>query len=86
MSDELVIEGVVTSPRGLKGPTGATVISLAFELRVPLRPLFAALAMNGLLATDSQMEYVKAADMAVKHADFLLERLAEKPEAGEVAE
>ena len=80
MEDELVIE--IRSP--IHDHT--TTVQLS-ELRIPLRPLFAGLAMCGLLANPS-IDFAPSdlADVAVNRVDALLKRLDEKPQEGEVPE
>lgn len=79
MSDDLIITMRLPVPH----EPGAVQI---IKHHVPLRPLFAAAAMNGLLASGIQghLSYDALADIAARHADAQLKRLEEKPKAGEV--
>jgi len=91
MNDELIIKGVVAVSNGARRE---------IELHIPLRPLFAAVAMNGLLSNskvnvnkerglnfgpeDTDCDAIAEASCLL--ADALLKRLDEKPQASEVAE
>lgn len=65
-------------------------------VRIPLRPLLAGLAMDGLLSNPSLKLARDGEDVSVNRdaiaeiawlmADAMLKRLEKKPEAGEVAE
>jgi hypothetical protein len=70
MNDELIIALIVDGVHQQR------------EYGIPLRPLFAGLAMCGLLANPSiDFAPEDLADVACNRADALLKRLDEKPEA-----